>query len=76
MSHKFKTSDLGLAAYLEMSWPKDNWAKAIGREGNVWFFESDKTLSEWQIEYMHDKSCCHDRQLMTMRNMINDERGR
>ncbi len=77
MSHKFKTSDLGLAAYLEMPWPKqEGWAKVIGREDNVWFFDSDRPMSEWQIEYMQDKSRCHDSQLMVMRNMINDERGR
>lgn len=77
MSHKFRTSDLGLAAYLDMPWPmKEGWAKAIGREDNVWFFESDKPLSEWQIEYLHAESSCHDTRLMAMRNMINDERGR
>lgn len=74
--HRFKTSDLGLAAYLDMHWPKrDGFAKSIGREGNVWHFESDKALTEWQIEYLHSESSCHDKQLMAMRNMINDERN-
>jgi hypothetical protein len=77
MSHKFTTTDLGLAAYLEMPWPKkEGEAKVIGREDRTWFFESDRPLTEWQIEYMQDKARCHDSQLMVMRNMINDERGR
>jgi hypothetical protein len=75
-SYKFKTSDLGLAAYLDMNWPRrEGWARSIGRENNVWLFESDRILSDWQIEYLHSESSCHDKQLMTMRNMINDERG-
>ena len=77
MSHKFKTSDLGLAAYLDMDWPrKEGSAKSIGREGNVWYFESDQSLNEWQLQYLHSEASCHDRHLMAMRNMINDERGR
>ena len=73
---RFKTSDLGLAAYLDMQWPRrEGWARSIGREANVWLFESDRTLSDWQIEYLHSESSCHDKQLMAMRNMINDERG-
>jgi hypothetical protein len=76
-SYSFKTSDLGLAAYLDMNWPKrEGWARSVGRESNVWLFESDRTLSEWQIDYLHSEASCHDKQLMTMRNMINDERGR
>lgn len=76
MTHKFRTGDLGLAAYLDMEWPgKEGWAKTIGRENNVWYFESDKVLSEWQIQYLHSEASCHDRRLMAMRNMINDERG-
>jgi len=75
--NRFKTSDLGLAAYIDMPWPKkEGWAKSIGRTDNVWLFESDKTLSYWQIEYLHAESQCHDARLMVMRNQINDERGR
>lgn len=75
--NKFRTGDLGLAAYLDMHWPKrEGWAKVICREGNVWQFESDRTLADWQIEYLHSESSCHDTRLMAMRNMINDERGR
>lgn len=73
--NRFKTSDLGLAAYLDMHWPKrEGWAQSIGRQGNVWQFESDRTLADWQIEYLHSESSCHDKQLMAMRNQINDER--
>lgn len=73
--NRFKTSDLGLAAYIDMHWPKrEGWAQSIGRQGNVWQFESDRTLADWQIEYLHSEASCHDRQLMAMRNQINDER--
>lgn len=76
MSHKFKTSDLGLAAYLDMEWPKkEGWARAIGREGNVWFFESDHELVYWQSEYLHSEARAHDSHLMTMRNQIYDDRN-
>jgi hypothetical protein len=75
-NNRFRTSDLGLAAYLDMNWPRrEGWAKSIGREGNVWLFESDRTLSDWQIEYLHSEASCHDKQLMAMRNMITDERN-
>jgi hypothetical protein len=58
-----------------MHWPKrEGWAQSIGRQGNVWQFESDRTLADWQIEYLHSEASCHDRQLMAMRNQINDER--
>jgi hypothetical protein len=74
--YRFRTSDLGLAAYLDMHWPKkEGWAKCIGREGNVWSFESDRDLTDWQVEYLHSEASCHDKQLMAMRNMINDERN-
>ena len=73
--NRFKTSDLGLAAYLDMHWPKkEGWAKVIGRVGTIWQFESDRTLADWQIEYLHSEAQCHDTRLMAMRNQINDER--
>ena len=74
--YKFSTRDLGLAAYLGMYWPRsEGWAKIIGREDNTWFFESDRTLADWGVEYLNSESSCHDKQLMSMRNMINDSRG-
>lgn len=74
-SYRFKTSDLGLAAYIDMHWPKrEGYAQSIGRQNNVWQFESDRSLADWQIEYLHSEASCHDKQLMAMRNQINDER--
>ena len=64
------TRNLGLAAYLKM-----REIKLLGiKEGNVFVFEcSDKTLRDWEIEYVN--SCCfkHDRELMSLRKLMSRE---
>lgn len=75
--NNFETPDLGLAAYISMQWlEKDGWAKCIGLKGNIWHFESDRTKEQWKVAYLSSESRNHDVTLMSMRNMINDERGR
>lgn len=66
---EIKTSDLGLAAYLK----KQN-CLLIRKEGKKEIiFESEKTLNNWEIEYMN--SCCkkHDTEVMILRKFLNSE---
>lgn len=73
--NKFETPDLGLAAFISMVWhDKPGWAKCIGLKGNLWYFESDITKEEWKVSYLSSEARNHDVTLMSMRNMVTDER--
>ncbi len=56
---------LGLAAYVKM-----RGGILVGYESNLFLFNSNKTIEEWNIEYLN--SCCyrHDAELMALRNLI------
>jgi hypothetical protein len=66
-----ETKQLGLAAYIQMN--GGQLVKVNHPRGSKSFvFESDKSLTEWQIEYSN--SCCskHDSILCDLRNLIRD----
>lgn len=59
---------LGLAAYLKM---KD--AHLVRVEGKSFFFESDRSLKDWRVDY--NNSCCmkHDSLVCELRHHRNTE---
>ena len=62
------TSNLGLAAFVKM-----NKEKFVGYNDKNFQFESDKTIDQWEVEYLN--SCCkqHDSELVMLRNYITNK---
>ncbi len=61
-------NQLGLAAYIKMK-----GAKLTGVVGKTFTFESDKSVSEWRVEY--NNSCCmqHDVWVCELRNHLRQD---
>lgn len=66
-----KIRKLGLAAYIKM-----HGAVLKDVKGNVFMFESEKSETEWEVEYLN--SCCHrhDTELIHLRDLANRSAGR
>lgn len=62
---RISVSQLGLAAYVKMS-----GAQLVQVEGKTFVFESEKTVSEWRVEY--NNSCCmkHDTLVCELRHHL------
>jgi len=62
---RIETRKLGLAAFIKM-----NNGKLIEVASGKFAFDSEKTESEWEVEYLN--SCCHrhDTELINLRKLI------
>lgn len=62
---KLEIRKLGLAAYIKMK-----GGKLIEYKNSRFVFESDRTESDWEVEYLN--SCCHrhDTELINLRKLI------
>ena len=64
-----ETRKLGLAAYIKM---QGGTLKDVEQETNTFQFEqeSDKTVHDWEFEYVN--SCCHrhDTELVNLRKLL------
>lgn len=62
---KISTKELGLAAYIKI-----NGAKFLDFQNKLFFFESDKTLDSWRVEYYNSESYKHDTELLSLRKFL------
>ena len=62
-----KTKKLALAAYIYMEVGK---LHKVDKENREFYFESDRSVDEWEMDYLD--SCCnkHDNKLVTLRNLL------
>lgn len=68
---EIKIKEMGLAGYLRIK-----NIKFLGYINDMFCFESDITADEWNIEYMNTKCFTHDREIMSLRNLVNHIRGK
>lgn len=57
---------LGLAAYIKMK-----GGVLLDVKGRTFTFDTDKTATEWEIEYLNSESYRHDSELVRLRNLMN-----
>jgi hypothetical protein len=62
---RIEISGLGLAAYVKMK-----GSQFLGFHDAKFIFESDKSPSEWQVEYMNSEAFKHDSELMSLRKLM------
>lgn len=62
---QIQVSHLGLAAYIKMK-----GAMLVKVEAKVFFFDSDRTVGQWRVEY--NNSCCmkHDTMVCELRHHL------
>jgi len=62
---RIETRKLGLAAFIKM---RDQ--KLLEVDNGKFIFDSDKTESQWEVEYLN--SCCHrhDTELIHLRKLL------
>lgn len=62
---RISVNQLGLAAYIKMS-----GAHLVQVEGKTFIFESDKSVSDWRVDY--NNSCCmkHDTLVCELRHHL------
>lgn len=60
-----EVSRLGLAAFVKM-----HDGKLVKYEAGKFYFESDRSVSDWEVDYTN--SCCsrHDAELMNLRKLM------
>ncbi len=56
---------LGLAAYIRMQ-----GQTLLKVENKIFFFESDRTVSEWRAEYVNSESMRHDSLVCDLRQFL------
>lgn len=62
---KISVSQLGLAAYIQM-----RGLQLQGVKDKQFIFESDKTISEWRVEYSNSESSRHDALVCELREHL------
>jgi len=66
-----KVKRLGLAAYMKLNGAQFRGHSPLPNFKGNFLFDTDKSLKEWEVEYLN--SCCskHDSEVMTLRKFIN-----
>jgi len=63
-----KTRDIGLAAYLKIK-----GTKLLKCEERMLYFETDRTLEDWRVQYYDSESRTHDAEVMAIRKLVAGE---